>query len=286
MRKALVLGGSTGLLGQALVRVLSHRGWQVETLGRCDGNLLDMNFLQQYLERAEADAVFNAVAWTRAEEAEEHPEEALLLNRTLPDALARVLRNLGSGLLVHFSSDRVFAGHGMMPLSEDDTPAPISVYGQTKLAGEQVVLNDLPERSLVIRTAWLFGPGRSNFVQRILDACFRRDAISVVHDQTGSPSYTLDVAFWSALLAEAGQTGLWHAVNSGRATWCELASEAVSLTGEKCRVQPIPASHWPHKAARPEFSVLDCGKLAAFLGELPRPWPQALREYLYGEGLA
>ena len=93
MRKALVLGGCTGLLGQALVRVLAHRGWQVETLGRSDGNLLDMDFLQRFLERSEADVVFNAVAWTRADEAEDHPEEALLLNRTLPDALARVLRN-------------------------------------------------------------------------------------------------------------------------------------------------------------------------------------------------
>lgn len=286
MRKALVLGGCTGLLGQALVRVLAHRGWQVETLGRSDGNLLDMDFLQRFLERSEADVVFNAVAWTRADEAEEHPEEALLLNRTLPDALARVLRNLGSGLLVHFSSDRVFAGHGLTPLDESETPAPLSVYGKTKLEGERAVLGDLPERSLVIRTAWLFGPGRSNFVQRVLDACHRRDVISVVHDQTGSPSYTMDVALWSTLLAEGSQTGLWHVANSGCATWCELASEAVSLTGNQCRVEPIPASHWPHRAERPEFSVLDCGKLAAFLGELPRPWPQALREYLYAEGCA
>ena len=149
---------------------------------------------------------------------------------------------------------------------------------------KQDVLNELPDRSLVLRTAWLFGPGRRNFVQTILDACRRRDVISVVHDQNGSPTYTLDLALWSARLAEAGQTGLWHAANSGRASWCELACEAVALAGSPCRVEPIPGSAWPQKARRPAFSVLNCDKLAQFLGETPRPWPQALRDYLFREG--
>lgn len=284
MAKALVLGGATGLLGQALVRVLTARGWQVTTLGRGDGNLQDMNFLQERLERAEADAVFNAVAWTQVDDAEDHPEDAMLINRTLPDALARILRNIGSGLLVHYGTDFVFSGNSHRALTEEDVPQPLSVYGKTKLAGEEAVLDDLPDRSLVLRTAWLFGPGRRNFVQTILDACRRRDVISVVHDQNGSPTYTLDLAHWSALLVEAGQTGLWHAANSGRASWCELACEAVSLAGTPCRVEPIPSSEWPQKARRPAFSVLNCDKLATFLGETPRPWPQALRDYLFREG--
>ena len=284
MAKALVLGGATGLLGQALVRVLTARGWQVTTLGRGDGNLQDMNFLQERLERAEADAVFNAVAWTQVDDAEDHPEDAMLINRTLPDALARILRNIGSGLLVHYGTDFVFSGSSHRALTEDDAPHPLSVYGKTKLAGEEAVLGDLPDRSLVLRTAWLFGPGRRNFVQTILDACRRRDAISVVHDQNGSPTYTLDLAYWSALLVEAGQTGLWHAANSGRASWCELACEAVSLAGNPCRVEPIPSTEWPQKARRPAFSVLNCDKLANFLGETLRPWPQALRDYLFREG--
>lgn len=284
MAKALVLGGATGLLGQALVRVLAARGWQVTTLGRGDGNLQDMNFLQEKLERAEADAVFNTVAWTQVDDAEDHPEDAMLINRTLPDALARILRNIGSGLLVHYGTDFVFSGNGHRALTEEDAPHPLSVYGKTKLAGEEAVLGDLPDRSLVLRTAWLFGPGRRNFVQTILDACRRRDVISVVHDQNGSPTYTLDLAHWSALLVEAGQTGLWHAANSGRASWCELACEAVSLAGNPCRVEPISSSEWPQKARRPVFSVLNCDKLAAFLGETPRPWPQALRDYLFREG--
>lgn len=283
MAKALVLGGATGLLGQALKRVLTARGWQVETLGRADGNLLDMAFLESRIESAAADVVFNAVAWTGVDDAEDHPEEALLLNRTLPDALARVLKAVGRGLLVHYSTDFVFSGPRETPWREEDAPNPASVYGRTKLAGEEAVLRVLPERACVLRTAWLFGPGRKNFVETILAACQRRDSISVVHDQTGSPTYTLDLAQWSVSLAEKQGTGLWHAVNSGHSSWCELACEAISLTAGPCRVEPVPSSQWPQKAQRPVYSVLDTGKLADFLGLKPRAWPQALRDFLFSE---
>lgn len=285
MPKALVLGGATGLLGQALVRVLRQNGWQAATLGRGDGNLLNLNFLEDRVAAAGADVVFNAVAWTAVDDAEDHAEEACLLNRTLPDALARVLKSLGNGHLVHYSTDFVFSGTGETPWKEEDPPHPSSVYGCTKLEGEQAVLRVLPERACVLRTAWLFGPGRKNFVDTILAACRRRDAITVVHDQTGSPTYSLDLAQWSLALAQKQATGLWHAANSGQASWCDLACEAVALAAAPCRVMPIDSAQYPQKARRPEFSVLDTGKLAAFLGKKPRPWPQALRDYIFCEYL-
>lgn len=283
MATALILGGDTGLVGQALVRVLAAQGWQTRCLGRRDGNLLDMEFLRAAMLDAAPDVVFNALGWTRVDDAEAHPEEALLANRTLPDALARTLAALGSGHLVHFSTDFVFSGPHNGPWRETDTPDPLSVYGKTKLAGEEAVLRALPERSCVVRTAWLFGPGRKNFVTTILEACQRRDAVSVVHDQVGSPTYTLDLARWCACLAEARATGIWNAVNSGTASWCELAAEAIALTSGPCRVEPISAADWPQCAPRPVYSVLDNTRLAEFLGEKPRPWPRALRDYLFGE---
>ena len=283
MAKALILGGATGLVGQALTRTLAHDGWDTRTFSRTDGNLLDLDFLRALLEKAEADVVFNALGWTRVDDAEAHPEEALLANRTLPDALARTLAALGHGHLVHFSTDFVFSGPHDGPWRETDTPHPVSVYGRTKLAGEEAVQSALPDRSCIVRTAWLFGPGRSNFVDVILAACRKRDAVSVVHDQTGSPTYTLDLAQWCEKLAEARATGIWHAVNSGVASWCELASEAIALTSGPCRVEPIPGTDWPQAAERPANSALDNSKLAAFLGDKPRPWPRALREYLFCE---
>lgn len=283
MAKALVLGGATGLLGQALTRVLDARGWQVETLGRADGNLLEMDFLEERLSRAQADVVFNTIAWTQVDDAEDHAEEALLLNRTLPDALARLLRAQSQSFLVHYSTDFVFSGQNAAAWREEDLPQPAGVYGRTKLEGEEAVLAALPERACVLRTAWLFGPGRRNFVDTILEACHRRDAISVVHDQHGSPTYSMDLAQWSVDLAEKQTAGLWHAVNSGRASWCELAAEAIALTGGPCKLEPISSEQWPQKARRPAFSVLDNSKLAQMLGKTPRPWPQALRDYLFGE---
>ena len=283
MTKALVLGGATGLLGQALMRVLQAHGWQAEALGRADGNLLELDFLEEQLSQRKPDVVFNTVAWTQVDDAEDHAEEALLFNRTLPDALARLLARQEKGFLVHYSTDFVFSGKHTTAWKEDDTPTPASVYGSTKLAGEEAVLSALPDRACVVRTAWLFGPGRRNFVDVILAACHKRDAISVVHDQYGSPTYSLDLAQWSLALAEQRVTGIWHAVNSGQASWCELAAEAIALNSGPCRLEPITSEQWPQKAVRPKFSVLDNSKLAALLGRSPRPWPQALREYLFSE---
>ena len=283
MTKALVLGGATGLLGQALMRVLQAGGWQAEALGRADGNLLELDFLEEQLARRKPDVIFNTVAWTQVDDAEDHAEEALLLNRTLPDALARLLGRLGNIFLVHYSTDFVFSGKRATPWKEDDMPAPASVYGSTKLAGEEAVLATLPDRACVVRTAWLFGPGRRNFVDSILAACRKRDAISVVHDQYGSPTYSLDLAQWSLALAARRATGIWHGVNSGQASWCELAAEAIALSSGPCRLEPITSEQWPQKAVRPQYSVLDNSRLAALLGKSPRPWPQALRDYLFYE---
>ena len=285
MAKALVLGGATGLLGQALTRALKAHAWEVSTLGRSDGNVLDMNFLQTAIADAQADVVFNTVAYTAVDDAEDHADEACQLNRTLPDSLARLLHAAGKGFLVQFSTDFIFSGAGDVPKKEDDGPHPVCVYARTKLEGEKAVLAALPDRSCIIRTAWLFGPGRKNFVDTILAACQRRDSISVVHDQIGSPTYTVDLAQWSVALAEKQAVGVWHAVNSGQASWCDLACEAISLAGGPCRVAPIDSSEWPQKAKRPSFSVLDNSKLAAFLGKKPRPWPQALRDYIFSDFL-
>ena len=280
MTKALVLGGATGLLGQALTKTLGKRDWDVVTLGRSDGNILDPSFLQANLEKIGPDVVFNAVAWTAVDDAEDHPDEAGLLNRSLPHTLARILAT-GTAFLVHVSTDFIFGGGEHIPHKEEEEPQPASVYARTKLEGEKAVMATLPERSCIVRTAWLFGPGRNNFVDTIIAACKKRDAIKVVHDQTGSPTYTLDLAQWCAILAEKRATGIWHAVNSGQASWCDLACEAVALAGASCRVEPITSSEWPQKAKRPAFSVLSNGKLASLLGTPPRPWTQALREYIF-----
>ena len=283
MPKALVLGGATGLLGQALMRVLPARGWKAEALGRGDGDIANPAWLKERIESSAPYAVFNTIAWTQVDDAEDHEDEATAVNRALPDALARIVKCHDTMRLVHFSTDFVFGACHTGAWREDDRPNPESVYGRTKLEGERAIMSILPDRSLICRTAWLFGPGHKNFVDTILNACRNREIINVVADQVGSPTYTLDLANWSASLAEKGASGIWHCVNSGSASWCELASEAVHLMNEPCRVAAITSAEWPQKAHRPANSALDNGKLAQFLGEQPRPWPKALRDYLFGE---
>ena len=282
MSKALVLGGKSGLLGQALVKVLNERDWEVQSFGRQDGDLSDPDYVERLLGEANADAVFNSLAWTRVDDAEDHQNEADQANRILPSILAKAMARLGHGFLAHFSTDFVFPGDSTIPYPENAPPDPKNVYGSTKLAGEKAVLAALPERSCVIRTAWLFGPGRKNFITSILDACNKRDMISVVDDQIGSPTYSLDLALWSTTLAEKKAAGIWNGVNSGHASWCEFAAEAVALVRGPCKVEPIPSAQWPQKAIRPPYSVLNNEKLAAVIGKKPRPWPQALRDYIFG----
>ena len=282
--KALVLGGRTGLLGQALRRVLTGHQWEVATLGREDGDLLNPDFLESAVNAAAPDLIFNTVAWTQVDAAEDESAAAMQINRALPAHLARLVKGTARHL-VHYSTDFVFSGNRRHAYTEEDPTDPSCVYGSTKLAGERAVLETAPANACVLRTAWLFGPGRRNFISAILDACHKRDTITVVHDQIGSPTYSMDLALWSMLLAEKKATGVFHAVNGGRASWCELACEAVSLAEAPCRVDPISSAQWPQKAQRPGFSVLNTARLTATIGLTPRPWPQALRDYLFTEYL-
>ena len=282
--KALVLGGHTGLLGQALMDALSRSAWQAVPFGRQDGQILDVDFLARKIKRIAPEVIFNTIAWTQVDEAELHPSEAMALNRGFVSSLAHVIKG-ASIRLVQYSTDFVFDGAKQTPYTIEDAPNPESVYGATKLAGEQALGVLPPEQYCIVRTAWLFGPGRKNFVSTILAACRKKDSINVVHDQTGSPTYTRDLAQWSLKLAELEAGGIFHAVNGGQATWCDLACEAVSLAEATCRVEPISSAQWPQKAKRPPFSVLDTGRLTRVTGLVPRPWPLALREYLYSEYL-
>ncbi|MFW5838103.1 MAG: SDR family oxidoreductase, partial [Desulfovibrionaceae bacterium] len=167
------------------------------------------------------------------------------------------------------------------PYTVQDAPRPLCVYGESKLAGERALLDSGHDNILIIRTAWLFGPGKMNFVRKMLDLAAQRDSLSVVHDQTGSPTYTKDLADHSLRLLDSGEHGVFHLVNAGKATWCELAQEAIRIAGLDCLVEPIPSSAFPQKAKRPEYSVLDTSRYAGSTGAAPRGWDKALRDYVF-----
>lgn len=278
---AVVLGGKTGLLGQALSNCLAGAGWRVVSVGRDDLDFLDAEQMAALIDRHAPEVLFNAVAYTQVDKAEDEPEEAFRLNERLPILLGRLAGKSGVRL-VHYSTDFVFDGQKHSPYLPDDPTGPLCVYGKSKLAGERALLDLDPKGLCIIRTAWLFGPGRTNFVAKILELAKGRESLNVVHDQVGSPTYTPDLAAHSLELVAAGGQGVFHLVNSGSASWCELAGEAVQIMGLRCAVNPIPSSEYPRKAVRPAYSVLDATSFSKLTGTKPRAWLQALREYVSG----
>ncbi|SDB30144.1 dTDP-4-dehydrorhamnose reductase [Desulfonatronum thiosulfatophilum] len=278
--KVLVLGGKTGLLGQSLCASLTKAGWQTVSVGRDDLDLFDQDRVAAFLDDHEPDIICNTVAYTQVDQAEDEPEEAARLNHRLPAALGRLAKQRNIRL-VHYSTDFVFDGKAATPYCSESPTSPQSVYGKTKLAGEKALQDLGLDRLTIIRTAWLFGPGRTNFVAKILALAAQRASLNVVHDQTGSPTYTPDLADYSVELLKAEGTGIFHLVNCGCATWCELAGAAVQAKGLQCDVFPIPSDQYPQKAKRPAYSVLDTCAFTTLTGIKPRPWLQALREYVF-----
>jgi dTDP-4-dehydrorhamnose reductase len=278
----IVFGGRTGLLGQALTLALRRAGARPVPLSSSDCDILDPKAVEQLMDRRDPDLVINAAAFTQVDLAEEQEEMAFALNATAPPLLA----SLAAKRLipfVHFSTDFVFRGDKRTPYLPYDDPAPFSVYGLSKADGERGLLRFGYDRTLIIRISWLFGPGKTNFVEKILTLCKTRETISVVNDQTGSPSYAPDVADNTLALIALDATGIHHIANSGETSWFGLASHAVSLTRLGCAVVPIPTAAYPTKAVRPAYSVLDLARFTQTTGITPRHWKEALEEYVTGK---
>jgi dTDP-4-dehydrorhamnose reductase len=278
-KSVVILGGKTGLLGQALTNAFRQAGARTFPLSSRDCDILDPKSVERIMDRRDPDVLINAAAYTQVDLAEEQEEMAFALNATAPPLLA----SLAAKRLipfVHFSTDFVFRGDKRTPYLPYDEQTPFSVYGISKADGERGLLRFGYDRTLIIRTSWLFGPGKMNFVEKILSLCESRDTLTVVNDQTGSPSYTPDVASGTLALLANEATGIHHLANSGEATWFDLAAEAVHLAGLDCTVEPIPSSAYPTKAVRPPYSVLDLGRFIQATGRTPRHWKQALEQYV------
>ncbi len=276
----LVLGGGNGLLGQAAAKVLADEGFRVAVEGLESVDSASRDSLRALLERWQPECVVNAVACNSAETAERSPEAAYALNARLPENLAEAVRRSGT-YLVHFSSDLVFDGEKRAPYIPGDRTNPACVLGASKLAGERSIAETAPESALIIRTSWLFGPWKTNFVQQLLDRARTERIIPVAHDAIGSPTYTLDLAYYASLLIRHRAVGTYHLTNSGRASWCELAAEALAATEYAAKVEPITSEPEPQRAMRPRYHVLDTSDFTRMVRLKPRPWLQALREYMF-----
>ena len=228
--------------------------------------------------------VVNAAAYTLVDRAEAEPVTARTVNVDGVAHLAEACRRLDA-TLVQMSTDYVFGGDSSraIPYTETDTPAPVSVYGQTKLEAERLAATC--PKHLVVRTCGLYGPaaprGRDDFVGAMLRRADAGGPIRVVDDQHCSPSYTPHVARAVAFLVRSGVHGTYHVVNGGATTWHGFAAELFRLAGRNVDLAPITSDQYPAAARRPRYSVLDTGRYAALAGHWPLPtWQQALAEHV------
>lgn len=277
-----LIAGSGGMLGTALRGALAERDQSFTAPREQDFDITVEKDVRAVVTRfvghgGAGGVLVNAAAYTNVERAEEDSERAFLVN----DLGARLLAEAASdaGLrFVHVSTDFVFDGTKTGAYTELDAPRPLSVYGASKLAGERSVVAAYPG-ALIVRTAWVFGPGGANFPTKILELARTRPTLSVVTDEVGSPTYTVDLARGILGLVDAGGQGVFHLAGSGSCSRFELARETLGLAGLDVAVEGTSAALFPVKAPRPSNSVLDCSKAAAIGVAMPH-WRDALARFI------
>lgn len=268
-----LIAGANGQLGHDLRRALEGR--DVTALGRADLDITDAEAVRRAV--AGHDAVINAAAYTRVDDAETYEDEAYAVNAQGAENLARAAAEHGAKYVL-VSTDYVFRGDATSPYAEDAPRDPISAYGRTKAAGEELSLAAHPEGTYVVRTAWLYGKDGSNFARTMAKLAATRPEVQVVTDQVGQPTYTADLAaLIVALLDGDAPVGIYHGTNSGVASWHEFAREVFRLAGhDPARVGETDSSSFVRPAPRPAYSVLGHDAWAKAGIPEPRHWREAL----------
>lgn len=274
----ILITGCNGQLGNELQ--LLEAKYQQHTFFNTDVNELDITnqlAVDDYVFRNQIDCIINCAAYTAVDKAEEQKELCTTLNTVAPSYLAAAVEKRG-GCMIQISTDYVFDGTHSTPYVETDTPAPNSVYGCTKLAGELGVTK-FCKKSIVIRTAWLYSTFGNNFVKTMLRLGRERKELGVVADQIGSPTYAADLAAAIITIVEKGvKPGVYHYTNEGVASWYDFTKAIHRMAGIKdCNVKPIHTSDYPTAATRPAYSVLDKKKITDDYQLTIPHWEEALQ---------
>ncbi len=284
MRVAVI--GSTGQLGQDLLRVF---GDDATGFTHQDLDVTDEQSFASAMRSLKPDWVLNTAAFHRVDDCELDPTLTFAVNALGALNVARAAADIGSGV-VFYSTDYVFGGKDRErdhPYEEGDSPHPLSVYGASKVAGEQLVMQT-NERHLVVRSAGLYGTATSRkgwtFPELMLNKARTDGVIRVVTDQVLSPTHTADVALKTKELIEHDAAGLFHLTNVGECSWFEFAREALDIARVEARMEPIGTAQLQQRARRPSYSALHSTRLEEIGLSPMRSWKEALRDYLYTKG--
>ena len=270
--------GARGMLGRDLVGTF---GDKARGLTRDDMDITSSDSVRRTVVTLKPAVVVNSIAYTDVDGSESDSDRAFSVNGDGVGNLASVTAEIGAKL-VHISSDYVFDGSKRSPYLEEDRVGPISVYGKSKLAGEENAR--LNPDHLIIRTQWLYGRHGKNFVETMLRLAHEKEELGVVNDQIGSPTWTVDLCLAVKALLDRNCRGTYHAVNSGSCSWYDFAAAIFAEKGITVRLKPITTAELGRPAPRPLFSVLDCSKLLTDTGVQLEDWREALKKYLHSRG--
>jgi dTDP-4-dehydrorhamnose reductase len=274
--KALVLG-ARGMLGQDLVKILAPE-YEIIPWDLAEIDITREKETLEKIVKVRPQVIINCAAYTNVDQCETHRDQAFLVNAEGTKHVALASYTV-KARFVHLSTDYVFDGTASIPYREDNSPNPMSVYGQSKLQGE-IYVRQIGGDHLIIRTAWLYGPRGKNFVEAILSQAAEGKQIRVVNDQQGSPTFTRDLSQAIKGLLPITEQGIFHLTNSGSCTWFEFALHILEESGFKGNeVRPISSKELGRPAKRPAYSILDNSRYEQISENKMRSWQEALKEY-------
>jgi dTDP-4-dehydrorhamnose reductase len=281
----IVILGAGGRLGAALLREYRDK-FDVAGFNHTQLNLSDLGAVREKLRNTSFDILINAAGFTKVDLCETQPDRAFLINAEAPRVVAEICDEKNARL-IHFSTDYVFDGAKCEPYTEEDQASPISVYGESKLAGENNVLA-AKSQNLVVRVSWVFGPDRPSFIDAMVQQAQENDEVDAVVDKSSTPTYTLDIAAMLPRVFDGNVSGgILHFANAGQCSWREYAQWAVDCcleAGLPLKAKTIGArklrdmANWI--ARRPVYSVLSTRKYTKLTGISPRTWREAVSDYI------
>ncbi|AKR38251.1 dTDP-4-dehydrorhamnose reductase [Bacillus thuringiensis] len=270
--------GAKGQLGQDVVSLLKEQTWEVFGFGREELNITDEKQVSEKVLLIQPDIIIHTAAYTQVDQAESDEESAFKVNAEGTKYLAQAAEAVGAKFC-YVSTDYVFDGTKDTPYKPDDQTNPQTVYGKSKLVGEQYT-QEYCSKSYIVRTSWVFGLYGNNFVKTMLRLAEENKELGIVHDQVGSPTYTTDLARFIISLVQTDKYGVYHGSNSGVCSWYEFAKEIFKQSNIEIVVNPLKTEDFPRPAARPKYSVLDKGMIEENGFESLQNWKEALKDFL------
>ncbi|WCF07861.1 dTDP-4-dehydrorhamnose reductase [Paenibacillus thiaminolyticus] len=276
---SVLVTGANGQLGADVVRLFSKNGHHTIGMGRAQLDITDEKRCKDIISELQPETIIHCAAYTAVDSAETDQDNAYLVNAIGTRNIAAAAENVRAKMC-YISTDYVFDGTGSSPYYEYDTTNPLTVYGKSKRAGEQLV-QSLCSRWFIVRTSWVYGFYGSNFVKTMLKLGAERESLQVVNDQWGSPTYTCDLSLFLEELVVTEKYGIYHASNTGVCTWHEFATAIFEEAKMDVQVAPCTTEQFPRPALRPRYSVMEPMAIRVNGFTPIRHWREALRDYLH-----